>query len=163
MIGHAVATPSRRGLALLRGMATVLPDETTARAASVAADALVAGGLPEPSWAAALGELKPGDCWHYDATETGHTMVVATYWYGDTQHALSLLIDHMMGGVAKNLIATFEIEKLLASATLAPISQDKAHELMAQAYELTYKYPQLHVDPDVHRFRFLVHRRLNRL
>jgi hypothetical protein len=162
VIEHAAAVPSRRGLALLRTMAVVIPDTVIAKHAASQADTLARSGTPEPTWSHTIHDLRPGDCWSWDnQSDSGHVVVMCSYWYQDKQHAFSVLIDHMMGGVAKNVTPTIKISEMLTQFPMTPIPQAEAHNLMAQAYELTYQHPHLPVDPDIHRTRFLIYRRLH--
>jgi hypothetical protein len=103
--------------------------------------------------------LECDDCWVCD--EMDYTVVLAAYRYGDRRHGLCVLVDHGMGGVAKNALTTARIEEILERfADLAPVPAGYAHRLIAEAFELTYAYRDLPVDPDVHRLRLAAHRRV---
>jgi hypothetical protein len=161
VIDHAAATPSRRSLALLRAMAALLPDAQAAAQAAAQADVLAADDVPEPPWTRAILDLKPDGCWIADDhAQSGYVTVVCAHRYNGRQHAIAVFIDHMMGGLAKNAFATAKLVELVARISLVPAPPAEAHRLVADAYRLVYAHPGLPVDPDVHRLRMLVHRRI---
>lgn len=63
--------------------------------------------------------------------------------------------------MAKNAFATERLDAARADfPVLAPVSAQMAHGFVAEAYELTYARRDLPVDPDVHRLRLAVLRRV---
>lgn len=162
LIDFAVKVPSRRSLALLRGIAAVLPDHDVARNAAAEADKLAATGIAEPGWAQQINDLVPGECWVFDDKDiSGYVIATAEYSYAGREHAISVFINHPSGGCATNVTASFHTREMRArmpqAVTVAPV---EAHELIQTAYEQTYQNPLVPVDPDVHRLRLLVLRRI---
>jgi len=119
------------------------------------------GDVPGPPWTRAILDLEPADCWIADdQAQSGYVTVVCAYRYQGRQHALAVFIDHMMGGLAKNAFATAKPDELQERFSLVPASPAEAHRRVAEAYRLVYAHPGLPVDPDVHRLRMLVRRRI---
>lgn len=159
IVDAAAAVPSRRGLATLRSLASVLPAPEIAAAASARAEEMASTTrLPEPPWLDALAELECERCWAVD--EAGYTIVLGSYRYGAEPHGVNVLVDHAMGGVAKDA-STVDVGKVLQLfPALSPVPVARAHQLMAEGYANTYAYRDLPVDSDVHRMRLAVHRRV---
>jgi len=66
------------------------------------ADRVAAGGVPEADWAAAIGSPAIGKCWHYSDVGGRQESITASFGYGASEHALSVLIDHGQGGKIKD-------------------------------------------------------------
>lgn len=93
------ATPE--ALCLLRVLGAIGSPELKA-AATAAAERVTAQGVPDPEWAAAIGSPAIGKCWHYSDVGGRQESVTASFAYGTSVHALSVLIDHGKGGKIKD-------------------------------------------------------------
>jgi hypothetical protein len=93
------ATPE--ALALLRIFGALGSPQLRA-AATEAADRVTALGVPDPDWAAGIGSPTVGKCWHYGDVGGQQESVTMSFAYGDSEHALSVLIDHGKGGKIKD-------------------------------------------------------------
>jgi hypothetical protein len=93
------ATPE--ALALLRILAAIGSPQLRS-AAAAAAERVAAAGVPDPEWAARLGSPTVGQCWHYSDVGGRQESVTMTFGYGESEHALSVLIDHGQGGKIKD-------------------------------------------------------------
>lgn len=93
------ATPE--ALALLRVLGAI-GSEKLKTVASEAAERVVATGVPDPDWAAAIGSPTIGRCWHYSDIGGRQESITASFGYGTAEHALSVLIDHGNGGKIKD-------------------------------------------------------------
>jgi hypothetical protein len=102
VVPAAEASGTQEALALLRIFGAIGSAELRA-AATEAAGRVVAAGVPEPGWAAAIGAPKVGPCWHYSDVGGRQESVTATFAYGDAEHAMSVLIDHGKGGGLKDV------------------------------------------------------------
>jgi len=71
-------------------------------AASAAAARVSAQGVEDPEWAGTLGSPTIGRCWHYSDVGGRQESVTVSFGYGDSEHALSVLIDHGRGGKIKD-------------------------------------------------------------
>lgn len=71
-------------------------------AATEAARRVVARGVPDPGWTAAIGSPRVGPCWHYADVGGRQESVTVIFGYGKIEHALSVLIDHGQGGRIKD-------------------------------------------------------------
>jgi hypothetical protein len=93
------ATPE--ALALLRILAAIGSPELRS-AAGAAAERVAAAGVPDPEWASLIGSPTVGKCWHYSDVGGRQESVTMTFGYGESEHALSVLIDHGHGGRIKD-------------------------------------------------------------
>jgi hypothetical protein len=71
-------------------------------AATAVAARLVAGGLPDVAWADAVGRPKAGTCFGYSDLAGAQEVIALRFSYGRRQHAVSVLIDHQLGGGVKD-------------------------------------------------------------
>jgi len=71
-------------------------------AATAAAERVTASGVPDPDWAGAIGSPAIGKCWHYSDVGGRQESITASFGYGASEHALSVLIDHGQGGKIKD-------------------------------------------------------------
>ena len=76
--------------------------EAVRPAASAASARLVAGGLPDVAWADAVGRPKAGACFGYSDLAGAQEVIALQFSYGRRQHAVSVLIDHQLGGGVKD-------------------------------------------------------------
>jgi hypothetical protein len=91
-------------LATLRALAAVAaPDH--ARRAGIAADRLVALGLPEPAWSEGLGRPQPiaAALLYEEAFDDGVSVMVEFAGAGYELHTLGVYIDHNLGGLVKDV------------------------------------------------------------
>jgi hypothetical protein len=92
---------TREALALLRIFAAIGSPELRS-AAGAAAERVAATGVPDPEWATLIGSPTVGKCWHYSDVGGRQESVTMTFGYGESEHALSVLIDHGNGGQIKD-------------------------------------------------------------
>jgi hypothetical protein len=93
------ATPE--ALALLRIFGAIGSPELRS-AATAAAERVTALDVPDPDWAAIIGSPAVGECWHYGDVGGRQESVTMSFAYGNSEHALSVLIDHGNGGRIKD-------------------------------------------------------------
>ena len=133
------ATPEALGL--LRVLGAIGTPELKA-AATEAAERVTAQGVPDPDWAAAIGSPTIGQCWHYSDVGGRQESITVSFGYGDSEHALSVLIDHGKSGKIKDAWVD-DAEGLLDKTWLAadndplivfePIAAADAAERLAKA------------------------------
>jgi len=133
------ATPEALGL--LRVLGAIGTPELKA-AATEAAERVTAQGVPDPDWAAAIGSPTIGQCWHYSDVGGRQESITVSFGYGDSEHALSVLIDHGKSGKIKDAWVD-DAEGLLDKTWLAadndplivfePIEPADAAERLAKA------------------------------
>jgi hypothetical protein len=58
--------------------------------------------VPDPDWAAVIGSPTIGKCWHYSDIGGRQESVTASFGYGASEHAFSILLDHGKGGMIKD-------------------------------------------------------------
>jgi hypothetical protein len=71
--------------------------------ASAAAGRLAALGVGEPAWADSIGAPSPGQCWSYGDARGQQEAVTMSFWYADSGHVVSVLLDRDQGGGIKNV------------------------------------------------------------
>jgi hypothetical protein len=96
---EAKATPEALGL--LRVLGAIGSPELQA-VATEAAERVTADGVPDPDWAAAIGSPTIGRSWHYSDVGGRQESITVSFGYGESEHALSVLIDHGKGGKIKD-------------------------------------------------------------
>ena len=91
---------NREGLALLRALAAVTGDEIGAREA---AERLAARGVPEPSWAAQIGNPEFLSAWAVaDPYDDQIAYSMSFRYEGRPPHTLMALYDESLGGIIKD-------------------------------------------------------------
>jgi Plasmid pRiA4b ORF-3-like protein len=101
MIESAERVGSQEALAMTRVLEVIGP-EPVRTGASAAASRLAELGLSDPSWVAALGRPKIGVAFGYGDFFGTQEVVALGFSYGRRQHAISVLIDHGLGGGVKD-------------------------------------------------------------
>lgn len=101
LVPAAERAATREALALLRifGAIGLSPLRETA---SAAAGRLAASGVPDAGWAEEIGSPRIAECWHYGDVGGRQESVTMSFGYGESGHALSVLIDHGKGGQIKD-------------------------------------------------------------
>jgi hypothetical protein len=101
LVPAAEQDASPEALALLRVLGA-LGTPVLKTAATEAAKRVAGHGVPDPDWAAAIGSPTIGECWHYSDIGGRQESVTASFGYGASEHALSVLLDHGKGGKIKD-------------------------------------------------------------
>ncbi len=134
------ATPS--ALALLRALSAVAapPIHGPARAA---AELLAEAGVRDRAWASVIGAPTPVRCWRYGAPEASQEVVTVTFAYRRKEHAVTVLIDHRLGGGVKDCWLSEDPDALWeqTSSVMAqdprtefgPIPWDRAQDVLQAA------------------------------
>jgi hypothetical protein len=102
IVAAAEEAGTLEALATLRVLGAVGLPELRA-AASAAAGRLAALGIGEPAWAPAIGAPSPAQCWSYGDARGRQEAVTMSFWYADSGHVVSVLIDRDQGGGIKNI------------------------------------------------------------
>jgi Plasmid pRiA4b ORF-3-like protein len=92
---------SPAAMAMARVLAAVGPAGIRELAANTATQMSVAGQA-DLSWAAGLGQPKPGTCFGYADIYGEQRAIVIPYSYGRKKHAIAVLIDYVLGGGIKD-------------------------------------------------------------
>jgi hypothetical protein len=101
MIESAEEVGSPEALAMICVLGVIGPPPSRLPA-SAAAGRLLARGLPDPPWADAVGRPKVGACFGYRGPGGCQQLMALCFSYGRRQHAVSVLIDHGLGGGVKD-------------------------------------------------------------
>ncbi|HZC26840.1 MAG TPA: hypothetical protein VE287_07440, partial [Actinopolymorphaceae bacterium] len=98
---HQLATPE--AAALLHGLAA-LAEPGLSEAARAALDDLADTGLVRPPWADAVGRAAVRECFTVEDILGDASQVIMTFGYADEDaHAMVVLVDHNLGGLAKDI------------------------------------------------------------
>jgi hypothetical protein len=102
IVAAAEDAGTTEALATLRVLGAVGPPQLRATA-SAAATRLAALGVGDPAWALAIGAPSPGQCWSYGDARGRQEAVTMSFWYADSGHVVSALLDRDQGGGIKNV------------------------------------------------------------
>lgn len=163
------ATPE--ALVLLRVLSAIGTAELKT-AATEAAARVSARGVHDPDWAGTLGKPTIGKCWHYSDVGGRQESVTVSFGYGESEHALSVLIDHGRGGKIKDAWVD-DAEGLLDKTWLAaesdplivfePIEPKDASERLAKAVAAGESPTKPDETDDLTAHRALLHARVRYL
>jgi hypothetical protein len=113
-MAETTATPA--ALAFLVVLSS-LGRKEVAHTAKAARQKLVAASVPEPAWAARLGTPAVGRCWVYRDVFGEQESIFATFRYGRSEHVVSVLVDHVLGGGVKDSYVSTQAKKLYRQMT----------------------------------------------
>lgn len=111
LIGQAEECRLPEALAMLRVLAVVGPDEIRAETGE-AANRMIGSGLRDCSWVDGLGAPKVGRCFGYGDDFGEQESIAVTFRYGRRQHAVVVLIDHVLGGGVKDCFVTDQVRRI---------------------------------------------------
>lgn len=143
-----VAAAGRRrttaALGLLRAVA-VLGTARQRAAAATAADALAAKGVTEPVWAGDLAGARVSWAWGYGDVYGDQSSVLLAVERGDGSHGVIVLVDHALGGIAKDAFVTDDPAGTLADIRslaepgvwVRELAPEEAAGLLAPAFAAT--------------------------
>jgi hypothetical protein len=165
------ATPA--SLALLLALAAVGPDALAAKART-AADRLRGQGVPPPPWDGRVGQVEFTGAWvsgdHYGDQQM---LAVGFAHAGRPPHSLAILIDHNLGGIAKDAFVSTEPDELAAAwdeqsgagemVRTEQLDAAGAAALLRGALEATDLYVDSPVTDDFREARAVAHARLRAL
>ena len=102
IVAAAEGAGTPEALATLRVLSAVGSAQLRATA-SEAAGRLAGLGAAEPAWAGTIGAPSPGQCWSYGDARGQQEAVTMSFWYGESGHVVSVLLDRDQGGGIKNV------------------------------------------------------------
>jgi hypothetical protein len=103
LASEAAGTPAAFGL--VQVCASLGPEQTRVTAAAAAAR-MAAAGVAAPGWAAGVGTPDVLRCWHQADALGAQENVGVLFSYRGREHALLVLVDHMLGGGVKDCWVT---------------------------------------------------------
>ncbi|HSA53965.1 MAG TPA: hypothetical protein VLH10_28125 [Yinghuangia sp.] len=114
--------------------------------AADAAEKLTASGVPAPAWAAGTG-VDVGECFRYADDFGDQESLLCTFIRDAVPHAAFVLIDHTLGGIAKDAFVVDDVASVLAAleeqcaqepfTSLAPVDATVARARMERAFAFT--------------------------
>jgi Plasmid pRiA4b ORF-3-like protein len=111
LVEYAAEQHTPLALALLRTFAVVSPDEAVRRMAAALAERLAGRGVREPHWPAPVGAVECGRCWVNEDVYGDQTSVICEYAYGEERHAIVVLVDHNLFGIAKSAFPVDRVDQ----------------------------------------------------
>jgi hypothetical protein len=113
---------------------------------------LAAQGVPRPRWADAVDALRVGECWRYGDVFGDQETILCSFDRQEREHAMLVLIDHTLGGLAKDVFFTNAAgssvdhlrEELAGTpvAFLEPIEPTAARRRLQRAFTATDEQPE---------------------
>ncbi|GAA0271048.1 hypothetical protein [Cryptosporangium japonicum] len=162
------ATAPDAGMAALTVLGMLAGSSPMRRAASAAAERL---GVAPPPWAAEA--VSAGECWHYGDVFGDQETILCAFRRGRTEHAMLVLVDHTLGGIAKDVFFTQAVADSLADlqyelaatpvAFLEPIEPAVARRRLQRAFALTDARVEPRVNDDFAPHRALALARIRQL
>jgi hypothetical protein len=76
-------------------------------------------GIRDRTWVAALGQPEVRRCWRFRDPDGSQESVTVVFRYGRREHALTVLIDHELGGGVKDCWVSEDPAGVLAESTAA--------------------------------------------
>jgi hypothetical protein len=115
LVEYAVEQNSLSGLAMLRTLSVIGPQESRLLARKAASRT----GLRDRSWAAAVGRPDVRRCWRFRDAEGIQESVTVVFGYGTREHTLTVLIDQELGGGVKDCWISEDPDGVLAETRAA--------------------------------------------
>jgi hypothetical protein len=106
MISDVEAVQTPEAMAMVTALTAVGPPKVRTAAAGVAGK-LASAGVAAPGWAAELGRPSVGKCFGYVDAFGEQETVALCFGYGRKQHAIGVLIDHVLGGGIKDCFVAY--------------------------------------------------------
>ncbi|GAA3386435.1 hypothetical protein [Cryptosporangium minutisporangium] len=175
---EALDDPDRpAALTALTALSRIAGSASARRAATVAADRIAATGVPRPRWAVpadgAADDVSAGECWRYGDVFGDQETVLCAFRRGSSEHAMLVLIDHTLGGIAKDVFFTEAVASSLADlqyelastpfAFLEPIEPAAARRRLQQAFAITDGLVEPRVNEELAPHRALALARIRQL
>ncbi|GAA2859202.1 hypothetical protein GCM10010517_17720 [Streptosporangium fragile] len=154
LVDYAAKAGSPAALTLLIALAYLGTARQAAKAEG-AALALMERGVARPLWAERLGAVKPTGCYVSRDAYGDQDTVVCTFAYrgsdsGEDRHALVVIVDYNMRGIARDAWVSSHVDKLLEQAraeaegnrmlVFGEIEPEQARALLESAMKATVEY-----------------------
>lgn len=151
LVDYASEAATPAALALLTGIAALGTPRQAAKA-EAAAHRMIDDGVARPAWATRLDAVRPGDCHVTQDVYGDRDEVVCTFSYASSTadeetHALIVVVDHNMGGLARDAWVTSKVDTLLTRCreqaaedplvTFSTLGGATARSLMSAALDAT--------------------------
>lgn len=111
LVEYAAEQHTPLALALLRTFAAISPDEPVRQLAAARAERLAGRGVREPRWPVPVGAVEWGRCWVNEDVYGDQTSVICEYAYGEERHAIVVLVDHNLFGIAKSAFPVDQVDQ----------------------------------------------------
>jgi len=115
LVRYATQRRSPLGLLVLSTLAVISPSPDVRDAAAAAAHSLMERGVRQPAAAARIGQVASNRCWLQEDVHGDQADVVVEFSYGEQRHGLCVLLDHNLGGIAKDAFAVDDVDTLVTA------------------------------------------------
>ena len=170
ILDHCERSRTRESLALLAGLAAVASSPVAERA-SAGADRLRSMGVADARWVSSAGPTEFAGAWlltHPLGDQDG--VLLSFRRAGDPDHAFNVVVDHNLGGIAKDAVCTGSAEQVLAlwsreepDAAATPIDAAEAAGRLRAALAATSQAFEPPVSFDFVQLRALIEARIREL
>jgi hypothetical protein len=161
-------------LCTLTALAAMAGTPTLRRNAAAAAERLAGSGVRQPRWAQASGTVEIGECWRYgDVFGDQETILCSFGREQGGDHAMLVLIDHTLGGLAKDVFFTDAVAGSIADLRLEldatpvtflePIEPAAARRRLQRAFTVTDELLEPRINDDLAPHRAMALARLRAL
>jgi hypothetical protein len=165
--GQEAALCTLTALSGLAGSPSVRAD------AAAAADRLAEHGVRRPRWAETVESVTVGECWRYGDVFGDQETILCSFGRQDREHAMLVLIDHTLGGLAKDVFFTDAVAgsvsdlryELAATpvALLEPVEPAAARRWLQQAFTVTDGLVEPRINEDLAPHRAMALARIRQL
>ncbi len=173
LIDYAGRKTSPGAAALLAALRVLAPTGKLRDGAADALGAVLGRGIPEPDWAAGLGEVSLGECWQLGDAYGESSTLLGTFGYRDETHGVLAYVEHG-DGVVSDVAVVDNPEDVLAGMreeeaeqegiiALRQITPARYRRLLEDGLSAVDKLADVEVSADFMRYRALAMARCRRL
>ncbi|WIV59413.1 hypothetical protein [Amycolatopsis nalaikhensis] len=163
LIGFAQRKITPGAAALLAALKVVAETDVERKAADAGLQVVLGRGIPEPTWAAGLGQVAAGECWRTGDVYGDESSLLCVFSHGDQLHGLLALLDFTEGGRVRDLVVIEQPGEVLAEmrqqadadpelVVLEAVDPAEAHRLIADGLAATDHLEDADVSEDYARF-----------
>lgn len=143
LFATAESAAGPEAMAMLRSVAAVATPEVRS-VAHAAAERLAAAGAADPPWAAGIGGVEFARAYGYRDDFGEQEGIAVVFRYGRKEHAVVVLIDHVLGGGVKDVFLTDKTRKIrsqlgqmtrMAGSDLVDYDAQRAHLILSTALD----------------------------
>ncbi|TQJ04113.1 DUF1841 family protein [Amycolatopsis cihanbeyliensis] len=173
LIDYTGRKTSPGAAALLAALRVLAPTGELREGAAGALSSVLGRGIPEPDWAAGLGEVSVGECWQLGDAYGESSTLLGTFGYGEETHGVLAYVEHG-DGVVSDVAVVDNPEDVLAGMrdeaaerdgiiALRQITPARFRRLLDDGLSAVDKLAEVEVSTDFVRYRALAMARCRRL
>lgn len=163
LIGFAQRKITPGAAALLAALKVVAETDVERKAADAGLQVVLGRGIPEPAWAAGLGQVTAGECWRTGDVFGDESSLLIAFAHGDKAYGLLALLDFTEGGRVRDLVVIEQPAEVLAEmreqadadpelVVCEALDPAEAHRLLSDGLAATDHLDDADVSEDYARF-----------